>query len=110
MRIVCLLLAVTLAFACKKNDQPAPDYNSDKSELTRLADSLTNVYNNTVEGNKPGNYSVGARTNLKAALDLAAQVENGSFTQEQVNNAYNKLVLAGQQFSNPYITTGCATR
>jgi len=104
MRIsICLLLGVTLAFACKKNDQPAPNYNSNKSNLTHLADSLTNVYNNTVEGNKPGNYSAGARTSLKAALDLATQVENGSFTQEEVDNAYNKLVLAGQQFSTKLI-------
>lgn len=103
MRNICLLLMVMLVFACKKNDQPAPDYNSDKSMLAHLSDSLTNIYNNSVEGNKPGNYSVGARASLKAALDLAAQVESGSFTQEEVNNAYSKLVLAGQQFSTKLI-------
>jgi len=103
MRIICLLLMVTLAFGCKKNDQPAPDYHLDKSMLAHLSDSLTNVYNNTVEGNKPGDYSIGARVSLKAALDLAAQVKSGSFTQEEVNNAYNKLVLAGQQFSTKLI-------
>lgn len=94
---------MTLAFACKKNDQPAPDYNSDKSKLTRLTDSLTNVYSTSVEGIKPGNYSVGAREDLKAALDLAGEVEKGSYTQEQVNNAYNSLLLAGQQFSTKLI-------
>lgn len=103
MRIICLLLAVTLVFSCKKNDQPGPNYNSDKSRLTQLTDSLMNVYNNSVEGNKPGDYSVGARGSLKAALDLAAQVESGKFTQEEVNNAYSNLALAGQQFSTKLI-------
>jgi len=92
-----------LVFSCKKNDQPAPNYNSDKSKLTQLTDSLMNVYSNSVEGNKPGDYSVGARGTLKAALDLAAEVESGKFTQEEVNNAYNNLVLAGQQFNTRLI-------
>src|SRR6266566_4291716 len=103
MRTICLLLAVTLIFSCKKNDQPAPNYNSDKSRLTQLTDSLTNVYNNSVEGNKPGDYSVGARTSLKAVLDLSAQVESGKFTQEEVNNAYSNLMLAAQQFGTKLI-------
>jgi hypothetical protein len=103
MRIICLLLVVTVVFSCKKSDQPAPDYNSDKSKLSQLTDSLTNVYNNSVEGNKPGDYSTGAKADLKAALDLAAQVESGKFTQEQVNNAFNSLTLAGQQFSTKLI-------
>ena len=68
MRTIFFLLVVTLATACKKNDQPAPNYNSDKSKLSQLADSLTNVYNNSVEGTKPGNYSAGAREDLKVAL------------------------------------------
>ncbi|HEY4208877.1 MAG TPA: LamG domain-containing protein [Puia sp.] len=103
MRTIFFLLAVTLIFSCKKNDQPAPNYNSDKSKLSQLTDSLTNVYNNTVEGNKPGDYSTGARTSLKAALDLAAQVESGQYTQEAVNNAYSNLALAAQQFSSRLI-------
>jgi hypothetical protein len=103
MRTIIILLVVTLTFACKKNDQPAPNYNSDKSRLSHLTDSLTNVYNSSVEGNKPGNYATGARESLKGVLDLAAQVEKGTFTQEAVNNAYNKLVLAAQQFSTKLI-------
>src|ERR1700754_714842 len=96
--IATLVGCLVLSIACKK-DQPAPDYNADKSRLSQLADSLMQVYNSAVEGNKPGNYSVGAKANLKAALDLADQVETGStFTQESVNNAYNSLLLAGQQF------------
>ncbi len=97
-----LLLALGLTFACKKNQQ-APDYNSDKSRLSQLTDSLMTVYGNSVEGNKPGDYGTGARESLKAALDLAAQVESGKFTQESVNNAYNNLVLAGRQFSTKQI-------
>ena len=95
-------MALSLVFACKKNQQTL-DYNSDKSRLSHLTDSLTQVYNTTVEGNKPGDYSTGARESLKAALDLAAQVESGKFTQESVNNAYNNLLLAGQQFNTKLI-------
>ena len=103
MRTIFFLLVVTLAVACKKNDAPAPNYNSDKSKLTHLTDSLTQVYKNAVEGNKPGNYSEGAKEALKAALDLAAQVESKSYTQESVNNAYNNLLLAAQQFNTQLI-------
>jgi hypothetical protein len=96
------ILIGLLFFSCKKNEQ-APDYNSDKSRLQHLADSLTQVYNNSIEGNKPGNYSEGAKGSLKAALDLAGQVETKSYTQESVNNAYNSLLLAAQQFNTRLI-------
>lgn len=97
--VCCLVLSV----ACKKNST-APDYNADKSKLSHLVDSLTQVYNAAVEGNKPGDYNTGAKASLKAALDLAVQVKTGNtFTQEDVNNAYNSLVLAGVQFSTQQI-------
>ncbi|MDO6430664.1 LamG domain-containing protein [Flavitalea sp. BT771] len=102
MRTIRYIFFLLVLFSCKKNEQ-APDYNSDKSRLTHLTDSLTQVYDNAVEGNKPGNYSEGAREALKAALDLAAQVESKPFTQESVNNAYNNLLLAAQQFNTKLI-------
>jgi len=102
MRTIRYIFFLLVLFSCKKNGQ-APDYNSDKSKLTHLSDSLTQVYNNAVEGNKPGNYSEGAKEALKAALDLAAQVESKPYTQESVNNAYNNLMLAAQQFNTKLI-------
>src|SRR3569833_2764293 len=103
MLSLIIILIIAGMVACKKNHAPVRDTNSNKARLTQLTDSLTSVYNNTVEGNKPGNYSIGARTNLKAALDLAAQVESGPYTQEEVNNAYFNLVQAGLQFSTKFI-------
>ena len=100
--LLAIAASMILITACKKNS-PAPDYNSNKSQLQALSDSLNTVYNAAVEGNKPGQYSTGAKEALKQALDLAAQVESGQFTQESVNNAYNNLRLAAQSFSTQLI-------
>jgi hypothetical protein len=101
--LIILSVSASLISACKKNS-PAPDYNSDKSRLSHLEDSLSQVYNAAIEGNKPGEYNVGAKASLKSSLDLAAQIISGkTFTQESVNNAYNSLFLAGQQFSTQLI-------
>jgi len=95
-------VCMVLFSACGKKNTP-PDYNSDKTTLGKLIDSLTQVFNTTAEGNKPGNYAIGAKTQLKTALDLAGQVKTGKFTQEDVNNSYNNLLLAAQQFSTKLI-------
>lgn len=99
--ISCFILAATVLFvtACSKDDEPAPDYNSDKARLKQVIDSLTNVYNNTVEGNKPGQYAIGARRALDSVLSLSNQVYGGQYTQQQVNNAVANLLTAGQIFS-----------
>ncbi|MHA4809427.1 LamG domain-containing protein [Flavitalea flava] len=87
--------------SCKKNDNPAPNYNADKTRLKAVIDSLTTVYTNSIEGNKPGQYVPGARTFLDSVINLAAQVNTGTtFTQEQVNNAVSNLLRAGGSFSS----------
>ena len=94
---------VTLFSACSKKDNN-PDYNANKASLVHLIDSLTQVYNGAVEGNKPGNYATGAKAQLDSAIALATTVNTGStFTQEQVNNTYNNLLLAAQQFNTRLI-------
>ena len=65
------LLTGFLVFTSCKKDEAAIDYNSDKSQLTKTIDSLTQIYNIAVEGNKPGNYAEGSKASLKATLDLA---------------------------------------
>jgi concanavalin A-like lectin/glucanase superfamily protein len=86
--------------SCKKNDNPAPNYNADKTKLKALIDSLTTVYNNSVEGSHAGDYVVGARAALDSVINLAVMVNStNTFTQEQVNNAYNNLERAGAIFS-----------
>lgn len=93
-------LAMGSMLSCKKNDNPAPDYNANKTQLKALIDSLTTVYNNSVEGSHAGDYVVGARSALDSVINLAVMVSTtNTFTQEQVNNAYNNLVRAGGIFS-----------
>ncbi len=96
-------LVMALFTACSKKGS-APDYNANKTTLSHLIDSLTQVYNAAVEGNKPGNYATGAKAQLDTAILLATKVSTGStFTQEQVNNTANNLLLAAQQFNTKLI-------
>ncbi len=102
MRILSLIIiGVLLATAsCKKSSGPA-SYNTNKAALNAAIDSLTNVYNNSVEGTKPGTYAVGAREMLDSVIKLAQQVSaSDQYTQQEVNNAVNSLLHAGQQFGN----------
>lgn len=95
-----LAAAVLFITSCSKDDNPAPDYNSDKTRLKQVIDSLTTVYNNSAEGSKPGQYVIGSKAALDSVLALANSVYTGSYTQQQVNNAIANLVTAGQNFSN----------
>ena len=93
-----LLLLATLS--CRKHNT-TPDYNANKTALNAAIDSLTKVYNNSVEGTKPGTYAIGARQALDSSIQLAKQVTAGNqFTQQQVNNALNSLLHAADQFNN----------
>jgi Concanavalin A-like lectin/glucanases superfamily len=96
--IMILFVAVTLVQSCKKSSDKV-DLNSDKSKLALQVDSLTAVYNAAVEGKQAGDYSPGSKAALQTALNLATAVKNGSFTQQQVNNASANLIRAGAQFS-----------
>lgn len=94
-----LFLFTTAIVSCSKDDGPAPDYNSDKTRLKAVIDSLTDVYNTAAEGSKPGEYIVGAKAALDSVLQLGNQVYTGSYTQLQVNNAVVNLLKAGETFS-----------
>lgn len=96
--IIILIVAITLVQSCKKNSDKV-DYNSNKSKLSTEIDSLTAIYNAAVEGKQAGDYSPGSKAALQTALNLAAGVKTGSFTQQQVNNASANLIRAGAQFS-----------
>lgn len=90
--------------ACKKNDSPA-SYNPDVSKLNALIDSTNQVYNNAVEGTKPGDYAPGAKTDLKTAIDLATAVVTGktSYSQQEVDNALSNMYKAIDQFNSKLI-------
>jgi len=100
MRILYIFLAVGLLLgACKKSSSPAT-YNTDKTSLKAAIDSLTAVYNKAIEGSKPGDYAVGAKEALDTAIMLATSVAgSNAYTQQEVNNAYNNLLRAGQVFA-----------
>ena len=92
---------LTATVSCKKNNGAPATYETNKTVLNAVIDSLTNVYNNSVEGTKPGTYAVGARKALDSVIQLATEVSSSNtFTQQQVNNAVNSLRLAGVAFSN----------
>lgn len=98
--LFCGILLFTV-ISCKKNQSPAPNYNADKTILKQVIDSLTVVYNNSIEGNKPGEYVPGAREALDSVIQLGNIVlSTNTFTQEQVNNAMSNLLRAGNSFSS----------
>lgn len=96
--MLVLATVLMLTQACKKNNNSA-DYNSNKTTLSKVIDSLTTVYGTATEGKQAGNYTIGSKAALQAALSLAASVKSGSFTQQEVNNAVANLRRAGVQFS-----------
>jgi len=78
-------------FACKKSTTQE-SFNPDKQKITTVIDSAANFYNNSVEGKRAGNYSVGSRTDLKTAIDLATAVKASTqYSQQQVDNATANL-------------------
>ncbi len=102
---ILLMIAAGLFLmpACKKTSAPV-NYNADKSQLSAAIDSLTQVYGAAVEGNKPGDYAPGAKAALNTALQLATEVKSANmFTQQQVNNALNNLLIVSRKFSSMLI-------
>ena len=100
--LLFILLGSTLigsVISCKKNSS-TPDYNADKTRLKVVVDSLTSVSDTTTEGTKPGQYIVGAKTALDSVINLGEEVlASNTYTQEQVNNAINNLLRAGNNFN-----------
>lgn len=107
---VVSILIVTLNESCKKDSNTQQNYNADKTRLKQLIDSLTNVYNTTTEGTKPGNYAVGSRAALDSVLNLANQVYDANkYTQQEVNNSTYNLTQAGITFQNNLIEQVAST-
>jgi len=101
LAMVVLLLGGIVS--CKKNNTPS-SFVTNKASLTAAIDSLTNVYNTTQDGTKPGDYAAGARAALDSVINLATEVSTSTaYTQQQVNNALANLLTAGQQFSTQLI-------
>ena len=99
-----LLGALAGLAACSKNDEPPPQVAGDKTKFNAVLDSVTTVYNASVEGSKPGTYAVGSKATLKTTLDLANVAKNdASLTQLAVNSALANLRRAAVAFRNSFI-------
>ncbi|MGN1032317.1 MAG: chitobiase/beta-hexosaminidase C-terminal domain-containing protein [Intestinibacter sp.] len=72
----------------------------DKSELKSYIDKAENLYNNSTEGSKVGQYKSGSRANLKKYIDEANKVySEKSSTQEKVDGQVSKLKNAIDVFN-----------
>lgn len=88
---IALILLTCSFYACKKSTDQAV-YNADKAKISTVIDSANTFYTNSVEGKRAGNYSIGSRTDLKTAIDLATAVKGASqYSQQEVNNATANL-------------------
>ncbi|WP_158800149.1 LamG domain-containing protein [Pedobacter sp. L105] len=97
-----LLAGTLITSSCKHNDA-TPVYTANKAQLKQLTDSLNLVYTSSIEGHDLGQYPKQARTDLKESLDLAAAVNTGNFTSQEVSNAYANLRRAATAFSGRII-------
>ncbi|MDQ6764213.1 MAG: hypothetical protein M3015_16520, partial [Bacteroidota bacterium] len=102
LKLMVIVIGLLVFNSCKK-DNNSVDYNSDKAQLTKTIDSLTQIYSAAVEGNKPGNYATGSKASLKAVLDAAAPVTSGQYTQQDVNNTVANILRAAQSFNSKVI-------
>ena len=116
MRIIKYLLFIAFIFvitmneSCKKNSNTQQTYNTDKSRLEAVIDSLTAVYSNSSEGTKPGNYAIGSKVALDSAIVWANKIYNSNiYTQQQINNTVYNLMQAGIIFQNNLIQEVAAT-
>jgi hypothetical protein len=89
------LLGVVVFSACSKKNSTPPPPPPDKTALTDTIAVAQNLNDNTVEGTKPGEYVVGSKAALTAALTAAkAVLADASATQAAVTDATTNLHAA----------------
>lgn len=72
----------------------------DKSELKSYIDKAENLYNNSTEGSKTGQYKSGSKSNLKKYIDEASKIySEKASTQEEVDEQTSKLKNAIDVFN-----------
>jgi len=93
--MVWALFLGVIASSCSKDDStPAPP-PANKAALQTSVSAAQLLHDNTVEGTKPGQYEVGFKIALKAALDASKIVlADQAATQAAVNNSTAQLNAA----------------
>jgi hypothetical protein len=103
---VTVLLALSsglLFIACSKSSTPAAP-PADKTSLKAAIDSATFYATVTTEGTKPGDYTVGSKAALNAALAAANAVyADASSTQTVITNAAANLQAAITAYKGTFI-------
>jgi hypothetical protein len=90
------------AVSCSKSSSSAPPTN--KTSLQSAIDSGTWYINNTVEGTKPGQYTVGSKTALNTAIASATAILNdNTSTQAILDNATANMQAAINTYHGAYI-------
>lgn len=98
--IFSLSLGLILTSCSKKSSTPP----TDKTTLKAAIDSANWYYTVTIEGSKPGDYTVGSKTALKTALDAAnAILADPSSNQATLTNAAANLQGAINTYKGAYI-------
>lgn len=99
--LFCLSLGV-LFVACSKSSTAPPPTN--KANLQMSVDSANWYVTNTTEGTKPGQYTVGSKATLNAAIASATAILNdASSTQTELDNAAANLNAATTAYKGTYI-------
>jgi hypothetical protein len=103
----CILICLPALFifnACSKSSSPPPPV-VDKTGLQKTSDSANWYYTLTVEGTKPGDYTVGAKATLKTAIDAANVILNSATsTQAETTAASANLQSAINTYKGTYIS------
>ncbi|MEP1893558.1 MAG: hypothetical protein ABJJ14_17875, partial [Cyclobacteriaceae bacterium] len=83
------LVAVSMLASCSDDD---PETKVDKTQLSAKITEANDVLDASVEGTAEGQFQIGSKAVLEAAVSLAVQVNDSEdVTQDQVDNATTSL-------------------
>ena len=101
--LMCLSLWAIVTSCSKSSSTPPPVTN--KTTLQKAVDSANWYLNNTVEGTKPGEYTVGSKAPLTAATNSATTIlNNTASTQTELDNAAANLNAATATYKGNLIS------
>jgi hypothetical protein len=90
--------------SCSKSSSTPPPPPTDKTALQKAVDSAQFYYSQTLEGTKPGDYTVGSKAPLKTALDAANAILNDpTSSQATLTNAAANLTGATTTYKGAFI-------